>query len=216
MHAGAVLAGGKSLRYGRNKALEIFAGKSLLEHAVHSLSGFCDPVLVVANDLAPYLGIRATLVQDVVRDQGPLGGIYSALLFCPCEWLFAKATDMPFLELELAKMMGALRDGCDVVVPLLGGRVEPLLALYSRRCLPSVAIALEQGEKKITSFYRKVRVRELPEGEWRKVDPDGLSFKNINTPESLEELLERVPRPGIGWATSDHQWRAGVSGDEGR
>jgi molybdenum cofactor guanylyltransferase len=196
MHAGAVLAGGKSLRYGRNKALEMFAGKSLIEHAVGSLSGFCDPILVVANDLTPYLRVRATLLQDVVRDQGPLGGIYTALLFSPREWVFTKATDMPFLVLGLAKMMVALREGVDAVVPLLGDRVEPLLAIYSRRCLPSVAATLEQGEKKITSFYRKVRVRELPEREWRKVDPDGLSFKNINTPENLEELFGRVTAPG--------------------
>jgi molybdopterin-guanine dinucleotide biosynthesis protein A len=189
MHAGAVLAGGKSLRYGRNKAIEIFSGKSLIEHAVWSLSEFCDPVLVVANDLTPYLQVRATLLQDVIRDQGPLGGIYTALLFSPHEWVFTKATDMPFLAVELAKMMLALRGGFDVVVPLLNDRVEPMLAIYSRRCLPSVAATLELGEKKVTSFYRKVRVRELPEEEWRRVDPDGLSFKNINTPENLEELV---------------------------
>lgn len=189
MLTGAILAGGKSLRYGRNKALEVFAGKSLIEHAVLSLSGFCDPVLVVANDLTPYLPLRATLVQDVIRDQGPLGGIYTALLFSPHDWVCTKATDMPFLKADLVKMMGALREGCDAVVPLLNDRAEPLLALYSRPCLPSIVAAIERGEKKITSFYRKVRVRELLEKDWRTVDPEGISFKNINTPEVLDELL---------------------------
>jgi molybdopterin-guanine dinucleotide biosynthesis protein A len=189
MLTGAILAGGKSVRYGSNKALEIFAGKSLIEHSVVSLSGLCEPVLVVANDLAPYLHLRATLVQDVVREQGPLGGIYTALLFSPHNWVFTKATDMPFLAKDLAKMMVALKGGCDAVVPLLNDRVEPLLALYSRRCLPSIAAAIEKEEKKVTSFYRKVRVRELPEREWRKVDPEALSFKNVNTPDILKELL---------------------------
>ncbi len=192
MLTGAILAGGKSLRYGRNKALEIFAGKSLIEHAVLALSEFCDPVLVVANDLTPYLPLRATLVQDLVRDRGPLGGIYTALLFSPHDWVFTKATDMPFLKVELVKMMVALRGSCDAVVPLLNERAEPLLALYSRHCLPSVAAAIERGEYKTTSFYRKVRVRELREKQWRTVDPEGVSFKNINTPEILKELLEEV------------------------
>ena len=93
-------------------------------------------------------------------------------------------------------MMEALRGGCEAVVPLLNDRTEPLVALYSNRCLPSIAAALEQGEKKVTSFYRKVKVRELPEKAWRKVDPEGLSFKNINTPENLHELLEAVKRVG--------------------
>jgi molybdenum cofactor guanylyltransferase len=194
MLTGAILAGGKSRRYGRNKALESFQGKGLIEHAVESLYGIGNPILVVANDLVPYFHVRATLVQDVVRDQGPLGGLFTALLFSPHDWVFIKATDMPFLVAELAKMMGTLREGCDVVVPLLNNRVEPLLALYSRRCLPSIATALEKGERKVTSFYRKVKVRELAEEKWRKVDTEGLSFKNVNTPENLEELQ----RIGVG------------------
>ncbi len=188
MVTGAILAGGKSLRYGRNKALETFRGKSLIERAVASLSGFGDPVLVIANDVLPYLHVRATLVQDVVRDQGPLGGVFTALLFSPHDWVFLKATDMPFLVEELARKMSSLKEGCDAVVPILNGRPEPLLAIYSRRCLAPIAAALEKGERKVTSFYRKVKVKELPEKEWRKVDPEGLSFKNVNTPENLEEL----------------------------
>ncbi len=188
MLTGAILAGGKSLRYGKNKALEVFQGKSLIEHAVQSLRTFCDPLLVVANDLTPYFRVRATLVQDVVPDQGPLGGIYTALLFSPHNWVFVKATDMPFLVEELAQKMYSSSEGYDVVLPMLSERYEPLLALYSRRCLPAIAAALERGDRKITRFFRKVKVRQLPEEEWRTVDPDGLSFKNINTPENLEQL----------------------------
>ena len=188
MLTGAVLAGGKSLRYGRNKALEVCQGKSLIEHAVASLRGLCDPVLVVANDLTLYLHLRAALVQDAIPDQGPLGGIYTALLFSPHPWVLAKATDMPLLVQDLVKMMLALREGYDVVLPVLNDRHEPLLALYSRRCLTPVAAALEKGERKIISFFPKVRVRVLPEADWRAVDPGGLSFSNINTPENLEQL----------------------------
>jgi len=188
MLTGAILAGGKSLRYGRNKALEVFHGRSLIEHAVQSLRAFCDPLLVVANDLTPYFHIRATLVQDVVCDQGPLGGIYTALLFSPHNWVFIKATDMPFLVEELAQKMFTSREGHDVVSPMLKDRYEPLLALYSRRCLPAIAAALERGDRKITGFFRKVKVRGLPEEDWRMADPNGLSFKNVNTPENLEQL----------------------------
>jgi len=188
MLTGAVLAGGKSLRYGRNKALEVVQDKSLIEHAIQSLRSLCDPVLVVANDLTLYLQVRATLVQDAVCDQGPLGGIYTALLFSPHPWVLAKATDMPFLVEDLVKAMLALREGHDVVLPMLNGRHEPLLALYSRRCLPSIAAALEMGNRKIISFFRKVRVREVAEEDWRRLDPEGLSFSNINTPENLEQL----------------------------
>ena len=188
MLTGAILAGGKSLRYGRNKALEVIRGKSLIEHAVASLCRLCDPVLMVANDLTLYLHLRVVLVQDAIPEQGPLGGIYTALLFSPHPWILAKATDMPLLVEDLARMMLTLREGHDVVLPTLNDRYEPLVALYSRRCLAPVAIALEKGERKIVSFFPKVKVKVLPEADWRAVDPDGLSFSNINTPENLEQL----------------------------
>jgi molybdopterin-guanine dinucleotide biosynthesis protein A len=188
MLTGAVLAGGKSLRYGTNKALEDFQGRSLIDYAIGALRSFCDPVLLVANDLKPYLHIKATLVQDIFRDQGPLGGLYTALVFSPHEWLFAKATDMPFMAPDLARLLLASKENFDVVVPVLNGRHDPLLALYSRRCVPAIAATLEKGDRKITMFFRKVRVRELTEQEWRKADPKGLSFINVNTPHDLEEL----------------------------
>jgi len=187
---GVVLAGGRSVRYGRNKALEAFKGKRLIDSAVEDLGAFCAPVLAVANDLEPYWDVRATLVRDIIPQQGPLAGIYTALLFSPHEWLFVKATDMPFLVRDLAAMMCTARDeSCDVLVPIRNGRYEPLFALYHRRCIPSIADAIERGERKIVSFYRKVKVKELSEEEWRTVDPEGLSFRNVNTPGDME-LLE--------------------------
>lgn len=189
MLTGAILAGGKSLRYGTNKALVLFQGQTLISRAVESLRCFCDPVLIIANDLSPYYSLRATLIQDFIPYQGPLVGIYSALLFSPHTWVFIKATDMPFLVPGLQELMVSCIEGADIVVPEHNGRPEPLLALYSRRCLPSIAAVLGAGERKITSFYKRVKVKLLKEEEWRSVDGEGLSFKNVNTPENLDELL---------------------------
>jgi molybdopterin-guanine dinucleotide biosynthesis protein A len=189
--AGAVLAGGSSRRYGRNKAMEVFHGERLIDRAVNSLRTFCDPVMVVANDLSLYYDVRATLVRDIVPHQGPLGGIYSALLFSPHDWVLAKATDMPFLVPELVTMMLGKRSGYDVVVPMLNQLYEPLLALYSRRCMPSVAALMSGEQRKITNLYKlynKVRIGIVHEEEWRLVDPEGMSFKNVNTPADWEYL----------------------------
>lgn len=177
-----------SRRFGRNKSLEKFQGRRLIDRIVDSMRPYCAPVFIVANDLSPYYDTGVTLVRDIVAHQGPLGGIYTALLFSPNEWVFSKATDMPFLVPELMTMMLAAKDGYDVVVPITGGLYEPLFALYRRRCYPVISDVLEQGEKKIISFYRKVRVHELPEDQWRRADPEGLSFLNVNTPEDLERL----------------------------
>lgn len=188
MLTGAVLAGGRSRRFGKNKALEVFRDMRLIDHAVESLHNICNPLLLVANDLSLYYDVQATLVQDVIPHQGPLGAIYTSLLFSPHEWVFVKATDMPFLTPEIVMMMLGLRAESDVVVPLYGNMYEPLLALYHRRCLPMIASALSSQERKVVAFYPKVRIKTLDEQEWRQVDKEGRSFFNINTLEDWESL----------------------------
>lgn len=194
MITGVVLAGGKSLRFGKNKALQQFEGKRLLEWAIESLRPFCDPIMVVVNEIEPYLDTGVTLALDIIPDQGPLGGIYTALLFSPTEWVLVKATDMPFLVPEMASLLIDAKEGFDAVVPKLNDRYDPLLAMYNRRCLPAIVRQLEvPDQRKVTGFYRKIRLRTIAEEKWRKVDPDALSFRNVNTPSDLAELdgLER-------------------------
>lgn len=160
----------------------------MVDRAVDSLHTFCDPLLLVANDLGLYSDVRATLVRDVVPHQGPLGAIYAALLFSPNDWVFVRATDMPYLVPELAAMLLDMRGEYDVVAPVYRGLYEPLLALYHRRCLPLVAATLEGHERKVVSFYQKVKVRTVEQTQWCAVDAEGRSFWNINTVEDWEKL----------------------------
>lgn len=188
MLTGAVLAGGRSLRYGRNKTLEVFRGRRLVDLAVDALRGLCSPVLLIANDLAPYVEVSGCLIRDIVPYQGPLGGIYTALLFSPHEWVVVRAADMPLFVPEMVNRMVSLSVGADVVVPRSGDKFEPLFALYNRRCIPAVADVLQGSRRNVISFYSKVRVKHFEEDEWRCVDPEGLSFRNVNTPEDWSRL----------------------------
>lgn len=195
MLTGAVLAGGQSRRYGRNKAFEVFEGKRLIDRAVESLRSRCDPVLLVANDLSLYLDVNATLVQDFIPRQGPLVGLYTALLFSPHDWVYVRATDMPVLVPDLLAMMLDLRGSFDIVVPVIGNDYEPLAALYHRRCIPAVAGAIERSQRRVVSFYKSVRVRTVSEKRWRAVDPSGISFANVNTPEDWNKFPWSSKRP---------------------
>ncbi|MDR3557713.1 MAG: molybdenum cofactor guanylyltransferase [Syntrophobacteraceae bacterium] len=190
MITGAVLAGGKSLRFGKNKALQTFRGKRFIDLAIESLRPFCDPVMAVVNEIEPYRDTGAMLVQDIIPRLGPLGGIYTALLFSPCEWVFVKATDMPFLVPEMASLIvEAAKGNFDAVVPKMGEFFDPLLAAYNRRCLPVIARQLQgPANLQVVAFYRKIRLKTITETEWLKVDPEALSFKNVNTMSDLAEI----------------------------
>jgi molybdenum cofactor guanylyltransferase len=185
---GAILAGGKSVRYGRNKAVEPFRGERMIDRALQSMRPYCDPLLVIANDLTPYYGVRAHLVLDLQPQQGPLGGILTALFYSPHEWVLVRAVDMPFLVPELVEALLDRREGSDVVVPLTGSHYEPLSALYRRSCLPAVAQLLEERRRQVIAFYERVKVEAVPEDDWRRFDPEGLSFRNVNTQGDMREL----------------------------
>jgi molybdopterin-guanine dinucleotide biosynthesis protein A len=78
-------------------------------------------------------------------------------------------------------------DGWDALVPSSEKGVEPLCAVYTKKCIPAIAQVLEQ--RRIVAFYPLVRVRILPKETIRQVDPRGLSFLNVNTRQDYERLV---------------------------
>ena len=114
---GAVLAGGKSRRYGRNKALEIFQGERLIDRQLRKVQALFPEVLVIANKPCDYLQLEVTLLRDVIPGVGPLGGIYTGLLFAQGKSVFVTACDMPFLQPAVVKKMVQLSRNNDVVIP---------------------------------------------------------------------------------------------------
>ena len=191
----AVLVGGKSRRYGRNKALEIFQGERLIERQLRKVQSLFTEVVVITNEPGDYLHLEVTLLRDVIPGLGPLGGIYTGLLFAQGKSVFVTACDMPFLQPAVVKHMVQLSMNNDVVVPQKREGLEPLHAIYSARCLPHIKKMLERGEFQVISFFPAVKVCRLSQEELQKLDPHGLSFFNINTPDDMDrarELLEEL------------------------
>jgi len=188
-----VLAGGKNLRLGRIKALEIIGGKSLIERVVERLEPVTNQFLIVTSQEQPDLPVtvRAEVLIDVYPGKGPLGGIYTGLVSSRSSQSIVVACDMPFINTELLRYMIELSQDFDAVVPRLeNGMIEPLHAIYSRSCLGSMKTRLENNELSITPFLNQLRVRYVEEAECRRFDPQLLSFFNINRQADLERAIE--------------------------
>jgi molybdopterin-guanine dinucleotide biosynthesis protein A len=78
----------------------------------------------------------------------------------------------------------------DVVVPRTAKGVEPLHAIYAKACLPAMEQLLQQGHLKVISFYSQVRVRYVEQEEIETLDPQQLSFFNVNSPHDLQWARE--------------------------
>jgi len=188
-----VLAGGKNLRLGRSKALEVINGRSLIERVIERLAPVANKLLIVTSrqqfDLPTIPG--AEVLIDVYPDSGPLGGIYTGLLVSQTAQSIMVACDMPFLNTELLRHMVELSRDFDAVVPrLANGMIEPLHAIYSKSCLDKMKIRLENNQLGITPFLDEMRVRYIEEAECRGFDPELLTFFNINHQSDLEQAIK--------------------------
>jgi molybdopterin-guanine dinucleotide biosynthesis protein A len=193
-----VLAGGKGLRLGQDKALEIIGNGSLLERVVFHLSFFNSDILVVTalKQSYPQLGgyPKLKVVTDIYLNKGPLGGIYTGLKASNSFYNLVVACDMPFLNQALLHYMVQISAGFDLVVPRLGDMVEPLHAVYSKGCLTPIESLLKQGNLGVRQLFTLVRVRYVEAEEINRFDPEHLSFFNINSQADLEKAREIMKR----------------------
>ncbi|MDD9955130.1 MAG: molybdenum cofactor guanylyltransferase [Anaerolineaceae bacterium] len=188
----AIVAGGRSRRMGRDKALVELDGRPMLEHVIERVSGLGQAqTLLVSNDHAAHARFGLPMVCDSLPDAGSLGGIYTALLNSKHCHTLVVACDMPFLGPALLSHMLALREGGhDVIVPRVAGYPQGLHAVYGQACVAPIRAQIEAGRLKVIGFYDQVRVRYLDEDEWGPLDPTGQALGNVNTPEELAAAQE--------------------------
>ncbi|HEY94600.1 MAG TPA: molybdenum cofactor guanylyltransferase [Dehalococcoidia bacterium] len=195
-----ILAGGKNLRLGRNKALEIIRGKTIIDRVFERLEPISSQIIVVTSwaQFDIDLNHNADVVADIFPNMGPLGGIYTGLMSSLSSVNIVTACDMPFLNTELLEYMTEILTGYDAVVPrLANAMIEPLHAVYSKNCLSRIDERLAAKNLSIHAFLDEVNVRYMEEEESRKIDPELLSFFNINYQTDLDKALKMVEENGI-------------------
>ena len=201
VRAGAVvLAGGRSSRMGQPKALLDWRGRPAVLHAVEVLREGCagGPVCVVRAPGQQLPQLDAIIVDDAVAHRGPLGGLHAGLaaLAERVEVAFACGVDTPLLvPAFVRRVCGSLQDDDDAVVPMIGGRSQPLLAAYRTAIVEVLEELLGHGHLGLKDVPAVCAVRELSElelladAELRAADPELRSVANANTPEQWATLV---------------------------
>lgn len=182
---GFILAGGKSTRYGSNKAMAEIAGQRLIERVVTVMDSVFQRLVIITNTPEEYAYLEIPMIEDLIKGLGPLGGIYTGLESLSDEAGFFVACDMPFLNGPLIRHMVRVRSRFDAVVPKIDWMLEPLHALYTKRCLPALEELIDSRQYQILKFFEKITVKFLEEDEIQAFDPALRSFFNINRPEEL-------------------------------
>jgi molybdenum cofactor guanylyltransferase len=191
---GIVLAGGRSSRMGRSKALLPFDGEPLIAHTVRTLRSLFTDIVVVAAPDQELPALPATIVYDDVAHQGPVAGIYHGLGAARGDVAYVTSCDAVFLDPRLIRFVLSQIEDHDVAVPHWDGRFQPLHAAYRRSVRPHLERQLTIGDLRPVHLFDNVRTRRIGEGELRTIDPEGWSFFNMNTPEDYQRALTLWPR----------------------
>jgi len=192
-----VLAGGKGLRLGRDKASESVGDISLLQRVVSLISFFDSDIIIVTatGEQASSHSInypKLRIVADTYSGKGPLGGIFTGLTASSSVYNLVVACDMPFLNQALLRYMVQISAGFDLVVPRLGRLVEPLHAVYSKGCLAPIERLIKQDTLSVSELFALVKVRYVEAEEMGRFDPEHLSFFNINSEADLQRTRDLI------------------------
>ena len=183
---GAILAGGRSSRMGRDKSALVLGGVSVLERVGGSMVPLVARIRVIGDRVTEP---RGYVVQPDLRPGlGPLSGIHAALATAESSTVLVVACDLPFVTTELlAGIIELMEDGTEAVVPRVSGRAVPVCALYRRACLDRLQARLDRGELKAQQFVASLATTYVDEDVLARLDPQGICLKNINTPEDFDQ-----------------------------
>ena len=181
-----VLAGGKSSRLGRDKALEKIGGEYLIERVIGSLSQLGDDIIVVTAAPNQLSKLNVEKVLDTYPRTGAKVGLCTGLNASLSFYSLVVACDMPFLNINLLRHLLDSASGFDAVIPKIGDKIEPLHAVYSKNCIPILEEQIGKDRLKISDLFSEINVRYVEAGEIEKYDPLHLSLYNINSEGDLK------------------------------
>ena len=213
---GYVQAGGGSTRFGTDKALARLGDKTMLQRTGELLASVCRDVTIVAA-AGKYADAPWPVIADRWPGEGPLGGILTALHHVSeidsaektknadddsCPFALILSCDMPFLTREFLRFLTgrAVASEAKIIVPEVGGRLEPLCACWCSGAMAAIQAAFDGGGRKVSEAMKHASMEVLDEAEWKRFDTDGRLFWNMNTAADYEQarrvIEERVGRAG--------------------
>jgi len=198
METAIILAGGKSSRMGFDKQFLKLRDKYVIEIIAEKLEKVFSEIIIVTGRPEEYAKYGFKLVEDEVRNFGPLAGIHVGLKNSGSIYNYVVACDMPFINLKYIRYMKQLieeSDGCvDGVITKLGDWIEPFNAFYSQNLIGRIEENMKNGKRQINLMLQDANVLYVSEAKAREFSPDWEMFTNINTFKDYESLMKRLSK----------------------
>ena len=183
MEIGAIiLAGGKSSRMGSDKGLLMIDDKPMVTHIIETLSKLTNDIIIVSNQ-SEYYDFGLPVFEDIIKNAGPLAGIYTGLVRAKHQKNIIVSCDVPFVSAELMTFL--LKDSIDnqVTIPLKNNKTHQVIGIYDKNCIEVFKQELENDQRKIKVALEKINLKVVDASQFNEKE-----FFNVNTPQELNEL----------------------------
>ncbi len=192
MRSAIVLVGGQARRAnGQEKYFFTYQGRTFIERLVDSLKEVVDEIILVARNpeqcrrFEGVEGIRC--ITDIRTGLGPIGGLHAGSVAAQGDLIFVSACDMPCINPAVISYLFERIDGYDAAIPVWNpDMLEPLHAVYRKTAL--VTYLESHDSLSLRAMIMNLSARYVPVDEIKKIDPDLLTFTNINKLEDLEHM----------------------------
>jgi molybdenum cofactor guanylyltransferase len=189
---GFVLAGGKSSRMGQDKAFMQLGGRTLLARALELAKAATGSAWIVGS--TEKFAAFGQVAEDIYPGHGPLAGIHTALTSTQSDLNLILAVDMPFLQPAfLSYLVAQARDStAAVVVPEIGGCLQPLCAVYRREFAAAAERSLAADKNKVERLFTEVPTRVIKREELERNEFSEEMFRNLNTELDWQEARQKL------------------------
>lgn len=177
-----ILAGGKSSRMGNDKGLLMLNNKPMIVHVIETLKQLTTDIIIVSNQ-AEYNEFGLPVFEDMIKDAGPLAGIYTGLTRSKHKKNIVVSCDVPFVSVELLTFLLENSWENDVTIPLKNNKTHQVIGVYDKDCVEVFKQELENNQRKMKVALEKVKLNVVDANRF-----DEKEFFNVNTPQELNEL----------------------------
>ena len=197
-----ILAGGKSSRMGKNKALLEFESNTFIGRTIREFDGH--EIIISSAGQKEYECLPAKIVHDENKDIGPIEGIRQVLKASSEDYVFICACDMPFITAKIADYIAQfISSDYDCYVITDEDRMHPLCAIYSKRILPVIEKLIANGDYKLRLILDGVRTKYI---SLENTVFEKKTVRNINTKDEYRELRFPVIFAVSGYKDSGKTW----------
>lgn len=176
---GIILAGGKSSRMNQDKGLMLLNGKPMIKHVIDTLKTIVDEIIIISNS-TEYKQFGYPIFSDLIKDKGPLAGIYTGLYYSQSETNIVLSCDTPYINQELILHLLSAHQNHQITIPKKEEHTHQLIGIFSKSCETNFALSIEKDELKLIDTFKNLNLNIVDANQF-----DDHLFKNINTPSDL-------------------------------